>query len=570
MGRKIFISYRREDSAANALGIGQYLEHEFGHKNVFIDVDMRAGTKFPAFLEQRLAECKVMLVLIGPAWLSSSDAQGHRRLDSSDDWVRLEIAHALKRDITVIPVRVNGAELPARTALPEDIRGLLDHQAVSVTNTGFRHEMSGLVKDIRAIEDPKRRRRIGIAAALLLLLIALALVPISVFSNSVARLRALVLPQGSNTTTFNDIWSSTPGEWVMYAADKSVAYYFKPTSLDVFGDHVAFTIRYPLKSFAMKPAAEQLATQSAYEDDTLVLDCKRSVSLLAEKTVYNKSGEIISHYKRGDPQSLDLSAAEQIPTGSVLSIGARLLCNEQQRASLSRELTTTKLSYLSPGFGGDAEIFNSPPKKDLADSYEVLFVVKYYQDRQFAEFFPGQDIVGLPRSYRIVAQSMQVNCLEKKLQSLQFGYFDRNNILEHAAPASDQLIEFKEGSPFGMLFNVVCGAPAASVNGKYEGTNYATYKVGGKGDEKISIVVEQTGSKLQVSFQTASGGQGKGEGQLKENEVKSISLQSTAPGCPGSYDGSLKFNGNNLSWLFKGQDCGGPMEGHGTAARTKQ
>ena len=126
-------------------------------------------------LEQRLAECKVMLVLIGPEWLNSRDEQGRRRLDSSDDWVQLEIAHALKRDITVIPVRVNGAELPARAALPDDIRGLLDHQAVSVTNAGFRNEMSGLVRDIWSISGPRSWRRFGaIAAGLALLLTALA------------------------------------------------------------------------------------------------------------------------------------------------------------------------------------------------------------------------------------------------------------------------------------------------------------------------------------------------------------------------------------------------------------
>ena len=96
MPQKIFISYRREDSAANALGIGQYLENEFGRKNVFIDIDMRAGTKFPAVLEQRLAECKVMLVLIGPDWLNSLDEKGQRRLDNPDDWVRLEISARFK------------------------------------------------------------------------------------------------------------------------------------------------------------------------------------------------------------------------------------------------------------------------------------------------------------------------------------------------------------------------------------------------------------------------------------------------------------------------------------------
>src|ERR1700692_3671246 len=121
MPQKIFISYRREDTAASALGIGQYLEHEFGRKNVFIDVDMRAGVKFPVVLEQRLAECKVMIVLIGPDWLNALDEKGQRRLDNPDDWVRLEISHAPRRNITVIPVRVSGAELPLKVALPDDI-----------------------------------------------------------------------------------------------------------------------------------------------------------------------------------------------------------------------------------------------------------------------------------------------------------------------------------------------------------------------------------------------------------------------------------------------------------------
>ncbi len=161
MSQKLFISYRREDSAANALGIGQYLEHEFGRKNIFIDVDMHAGAKFPTVLEQRLAECKVMLVLIGPEWLNARDDSGNRRLDNHEDWVRLEITQALTRDITVIPVCVNGATLPKKAELPDDIKSLLDHQAVSITTTGFRHEMSGLVRDIRAIREPRRWRRLG-------------------------------------------------------------------------------------------------------------------------------------------------------------------------------------------------------------------------------------------------------------------------------------------------------------------------------------------------------------------------------------------------------------------------
>jgi TIR domain len=241
MPQKIFISYRREDTAANALGIGQYLENEFGRKNVFIDIDMRAGTKFPVVLEQRLAECKVMLVLIGPDWLNSRDGQGQRRLDNPDDWVRLEIAHALKRNITVIPVRVNGVGLPEKTRLSEEIRGLLDHQAVSVSTSSFRSDMAGLAKDIRSIPSPWPWRRLGaIAAGVLLPLVALALAYEFGFPN---------LTEHPKTETSNGIWSSRPGEWVMFATDLvPVAYFYKPSSVRTFDNKIVYTSRRPQQS----------------------------------------------------------------------------------------------------------------------------------------------------------------------------------------------------------------------------------------------------------------------------------------------------------------------------------
>jgi hypothetical protein len=243
MAGKIFISYRREDSAASALGIGQYLEHEFGRKNVFIDIDMRAGVKFPTVLEERLAECKVMLVLIGPSWLNAHDEQGRRRLDNSDDWVRLEIAHALKRNITVIPIRINGAELPVRAALPEDVRGLLDHQAASVTVSGFRHEMSGLVRDIRSIPRPRTWRRFGVpAAGILSILLMVFVLAQALRPATLAHIRLLLSSHKPVSTSQNGFWTSLPGEWVLFAVDNNnnpMPYYFQPSSLKISGDVVA-------------------------------------------------------------------------------------------------------------------------------------------------------------------------------------------------------------------------------------------------------------------------------------------------------------------------------------------
>jgi TIR domain len=350
MSRKIFISYRRDDSAANAIGIGQYLEHEFGGKNVFIDVDMRAGAKFPEVLEARLAECKVMLVLIGPGWLDARDERGHRRLDNFDDWVRLEIAHALKRNITVIPVRINGATLPARATLPEELRGLLDHQSTSVTHASFRHDMSGLVRDIRSIPTPRTWRRPAAIAAGVASLIGVGLVLIQYLGTGVLeRTRPSHSPSDTATTNHNGIWASRPGEWILFATNNQVpatAYYFQPDSVRTIGDAVVYAARFPLTA-AATTSADATLPRPTYQDDTSVIDCKKSTFALVERTVYSRSGAVMSRFNFGDPQAL-VSTGEPITPGAIISTAKRLLCENLRTPVLDKQaFADFKLSYLS-------------------------------------------------------------------------------------------------------------------------------------------------------------------------------------------------------------------------------
>ena len=209
-----------------------------------------------------------------------------------------EIAHALRRNITVIPVRVNGADLPNKAALPEDIRGLLDHQAASVTNAGFRHEMSGIAKDIRSIEIPRpwqrSRRHSG-----RICVFARCTGGCSGFGalEFVCKPLLRLSSQPLNTVTQNGaIWSSSPGEWVLFATDKvpGVGYYFKPGALRKFGDHGVLVMRSPFKP-ADAPGTGPLG---AYQDGQVVIDCKNHNFANAETTIYNKAGEIISHFSR--------------------------------------------------------------------------------------------------------------------------------------------------------------------------------------------------------------------------------------------------------------------------------
>ena len=151
VARKIFISYRREDSAAHALNIAQDLERAFCGRSVFIDIDrIRPGQPFAAVLENYLAASKVMLVIIGPNWLDMRDEKGQRRLDDAADWVRLEIGGALARRLTVIPVLVGGAKLPQKASLPEMLQPLVDQHAAIVNHATFRNDIAGLRRDVRA------------------------------------------------------------------------------------------------------------------------------------------------------------------------------------------------------------------------------------------------------------------------------------------------------------------------------------------------------------------------------------------------------------------------------------
>ena len=122
----IFISYRRGDSEGQARALSIELANYVGEGSVFIDVDSIAlGRDFRQSLHESLESCDAVLALIGPNWLDIRDPAGRRRLDDPDDFVRQEIAAALKRNIPVTPVLLQGASMPAQERLPDDLKDLV-------------------------------------------------------------------------------------------------------------------------------------------------------------------------------------------------------------------------------------------------------------------------------------------------------------------------------------------------------------------------------------------------------------------------------------------------------------
>ena len=92
MAYRLFISYRRDDSAGYAGRVHDRLQQEFGPNLLFMDVDsIPLGTNFAKVLGDEIAKCDVLLAIIGPGWLDARDDSGHRRLENPDDFVRMEI-----------------------------------------------------------------------------------------------------------------------------------------------------------------------------------------------------------------------------------------------------------------------------------------------------------------------------------------------------------------------------------------------------------------------------------------------------------------------------------------------
>jgi formylglycine-generating enzyme required for sulfatase activity len=151
---KIFICYRREDSAHAALAIYMRLEQHFGREHLFMDVDdIPLGVDFRDWLDRQIRQCDLVLVVMGRHWLTAEDANGQRRLDALRDFVRTEIEIALERNIPLIPVLLDDAQMPDEAALPASIAPFAYRNAATVHAAGrhFRGHMEHLIRGIERL-----------------------------------------------------------------------------------------------------------------------------------------------------------------------------------------------------------------------------------------------------------------------------------------------------------------------------------------------------------------------------------------------------------------------------------
>lgn len=158
MSRSIFLSYRRDDAGSEAIAISNALRQDFGEDSVFMDTSsLQAGAIWPEELQTALKAAETILAIIGPDWLRAGNNEwGQRRIDRDDDWVRQELALALKEK-KVIPVLVRGARIPPADVLPEPLKALSQRQVIEIRRDYWNHDIKLLMAQLSQV--PRRPQK---------------------------------------------------------------------------------------------------------------------------------------------------------------------------------------------------------------------------------------------------------------------------------------------------------------------------------------------------------------------------------------------------------------------------
>lgn len=172
---KLFLSYRRDDTADVAGRISDRLVQQFGKNNVFTDVDsIPLGVNFATHIDNQVSQCDIFLAAMGPDWLKHLN----NRLDDPKDFVRIEIEAALKRGIPVIPLLVRGGSVPIQEKLPVSLSELAYRQGTLIrSDTGFHSDVDRLIKALKPRPHPYKGRLLAALSFLIVLSVAALVVP---------------------------------------------------------------------------------------------------------------------------------------------------------------------------------------------------------------------------------------------------------------------------------------------------------------------------------------------------------------------------------------------------------
>lgn len=160
--KKIFISYRVQDTAGETGRLVDALKHHFSDDQLFMDIEnLEPGADFTEAIGRSLGACDVFLAVIGPRWTGAREGQPSR-INDPNDWVRVEVSTALQRNVRVVPVLVDGASLPKPEELPPELQPLLRRQTLEISNKRWRYDTDQLILFlVNTVGIPRRRAQVA-------------------------------------------------------------------------------------------------------------------------------------------------------------------------------------------------------------------------------------------------------------------------------------------------------------------------------------------------------------------------------------------------------------------------
>lgn len=172
----IFINYRRSDSRGTTFALREKLLKHFKENELFLDIEgLGGGEDFVNALAKTVSLADVMVVIIGPQWLDARDAEGNPRLHQPDDFVRIEIASAIAQEKKILPVLLEGAQMPSAEDLPNDMKDLSRRNAVELRLNRIEDDAREIAKTLKELVPDKNvsqkkmvRTAAGAAAAALI------------------------------------------------------------------------------------------------------------------------------------------------------------------------------------------------------------------------------------------------------------------------------------------------------------------------------------------------------------------------------------------------------------------
>jgi uncharacterized caspase-like protein len=260
-------------------------------------------------------------------------------------------------------------------------------------------------------------------------------------------------------------------EWTVFElVESKYPQFVKLSSIQQFMDKAAILVRWPVTPSAQQNPVIAAHPGTAYVEDLWVYDCKQPILAIADETLFNAGGQVLYHYKWGDPRYIDLTLGQKLAPGAIGLTSRSIACNRKVTvpAVSKSQLANMNFGLVASTTAGDGEIFYKiiPTKRDNQNERQLVFITKFFSEREL-NLLPNTSIPDSPK-FRTEIDTSIINCKEHRIFAFENEFYSSANELVYLRPPItipddiNQWLEIKEQSgPVWQLDRAVCNGAEA-------------------------------------------------------------------------------------------------------------